>query len=409
MSPGAQMRTFWSRFSLFALAPFLGAVFCTFVAFGFLRDIQEMGRFSRSYLAFVSLTTGVMAVGYALAMARDPRRGLPAVLALQLVIEYVGSRLFGARVPALDEGHLASRLRFDATMSILTLFMGYLGFVAFIARQGVRRLRVDTEVILAREIHETLVPRVSRRSDAFEIVGASFPAHEVGGDLVDVIGPDTRLTCYVADVSGHGVPAGTLMAAVKSAARMRLLREASAAELLTDLNQVLFGIRRANMFATAACIRVDGARMEYSLAGHLPILHWRRATRRVVRLEEGNTALGLFEDERFECRPIETEAGDVLAVVTDGLTEVTDRRDREVGLDGIEAVLADHAEDSIDRLFDAILAQVRAHGPQRDDQTLLLIRVGAAMAGAPPDASTRGPQRTARSSSPGHIKIIPRR
>jgi len=41
---------------------------------------------------------------------------------------------------------------------------------------------------------------------------------------------------YVADVSGHGVPAGTLMAGLKSAARMRLLAPASISDLLEDLN-----------------------------------------------------------------------------------------------------------------------------------------------------------------------------
>jgi hypothetical protein len=48
MTPGEQMRSFWLCFTLRNLAPFLGAVFCTFVAFGFLRDIQELGRFTRS-------------------------------------------------------------------------------------------------------------------------------------------------------------------------------------------------------------------------------------------------------------------------------------------------------------------------------------------------------------------------
>ena len=68
-------------------------------------------------------------------------------------------------------------------------------------------------------------------------------------------------------------------------------------------------------------------------------------------------------------------SGDVLVVVTDGLTEVTDRRDREVGLEGIELVLAAHAEEPLNHLFEQILGLVRAHGPQQDDQTLLVLRI----------------------------------
>src|SRR5262249_29411545 len=152
MTPGEQMRRFWSRFSLQDLAPFLFAVFCTFVAFGFLRDIQELGRFTPSYLAFIAINTGLMAVGYALAMARNPRRWLPLVLGLQLGTEYLGRHLFGLVTSQPSMTELAARLRFDGTVSIITLFVGYLGFVSFIANQGVRRLRIDTEVALAREI-----------------------------------------------------------------------------------------------------------------------------------------------------------------------------------------------------------------------------------------------------------------
>ncbi len=57
--------------------------------------------------------------------------------------------------------------------------------------------------------------------------------------------------------------------------------------------------------------------------------------------------------------------GDVLVVVTDGLTEVTDRRGREVGLEGIESVLAAHAEEPLERPF-----QSRFVSPQDRNQSL---------------------------------------
>jgi stage II sporulation SpoE-like protein len=375
MTPSEQMTGFWSRLAVRDLVHFLGAVFFTFVVFGFLRDVQELGHFTSSYLTFISVTTGIMAVCYALAMARKPRLWLPVVLAVQLFLEYLGRQVLVVVASPLSEGELPARLRFDATASIVSLFLGYLGFVSFIANQGVRRLRLDTEVALAREIHEVLVPRLTWQDARFELAGASFPAYEVGGDLIDAIRTDRCMTCFVADVSGHGVPAGTLMAALKSAARMRLLGPASIADLLTDLNRVLFAIKRANMFATAACLQIEGSRIEYGLAGHLPILHWSRATRQVLRLTEGQIALGIFESARYEQRPIEVGVGDVLVVVTDGLTEVMDRHDREIGLEGIESVLAAHAEEPLDRLIAQILGLVRRHGPQRDDQTLLLIRI----------------------------------
>jgi phosphoserine phosphatase RsbU/P len=374
MDRNRQIQFFWSRFTMRDLAPFLGAVFCTFGAFGFLRDVSALGRSTPAYLAYLVLSGGLVAVGYVLAMRHGWRRWLPVVVLIQLGTEYFGQRWLSTPLPPLAASALKDRLWLDSTLSFVALFAGYLGFVHFIARQGLRRLRLDVEIGLAREIHDTLVPRLALQAGGFEVVGASFPASEVGGDLVDAVPAGQRLTCYLADVSGHGVPAGTLMAALKSAARMRLLRAATGAELLADLNTVLLQIKQPNMFATAATLVAEGSRVHYALAGHLPILQWRRETRTIVRHGEGELALGILEGRPYAELPIEVAPGDVLAVVTDGLTEVADRRERELGIEGIEAALLAHGEEPLAQLAESILARARAHGPQRDDQTLLLLR-----------------------------------
>jgi hypothetical protein len=44
----------------------------------------------------------------------------------------------------------------------------------------------------------------------------------MGGDLVDLVQDGNTWIGYLADVCGHGVPSGVLMAMVKSAVRMRV-------------------------------------------------------------------------------------------------------------------------------------------------------------------------------------------
>ena len=60
--------------------------------------------------------------------------------------------------------------------------------------------------------------------------------------------------------------------------------------------------------------------------------------------------------------------------MTDGLTEVFDRRDQEFGLEGLKSLLAAERDTPLERIADHVVTRVRAHGPQMDDQTLLLIR-----------------------------------
>ena len=56
----------------------------------------------------------------------------------------------------------------------------------------------------------------------FEVYGKSIPSAEMGGDLIDVVEKVGNLLAYIADVSGHGLPAGQLMGMLKTAMRVCL-------------------------------------------------------------------------------------------------------------------------------------------------------------------------------------------
>lgn len=245
-----------------------------------------------------------------------------------------------------------------------------------IRKEGARYVRAHTEIALARDIHGRLVPPIAGRIGRFEFRGVSVPSGEVGGDLVDLVRDNDRWIGYVADVSGHGVGAGLLMAMAKSAARMKLRSVASITALMDDLNAVLLDLKKPEMFVTFACLQYDGAtELQFSLAGHLPILHYRSADSTVEELSLPHVPLAMFEDRRFAASRVSFATGDVFVIVTDGLTEVFDNEDREFGLDRLKALVVQHADAPLDAFKDVLLAAVRAHGPQLDDQTLLLVRV----------------------------------
>lgn len=61
-------------------------------------------------------------------------------------------------------------------------------------------------------------------------------------------------------------------------------------------------------------------------------------------------------------------------IVTDGLTEVFDAKDREFGFEGVKALVVQHAHAPLESLTNAVLSAVRGHGPQEDDQTMLVVR-----------------------------------
>jgi sigma-B regulation protein RsbU (phosphoserine phosphatase) len=264
----------------------------------------------------------------------------------------------------------------DAGGAVIGLSLGYAFFMIFIVREGLRRVRAESEMALASDIHLSLVPPVTLDSSRCEMHGRSIPAAEVGGDLVDALVVDGQPLGFVADVSGHGVPAGTLMGLLKASLRTRLRAPGDLGAVLADLNDVLAELTRPNTFATAAVLAfASGTRLAYALAGHPPILHWRSTDRSVVRLGEGGMALGILPGERYVEAQVDVSPGDLLAVLTDGFPETMDRKDRELGLEPIETALAAHAGAPLPEILDRLLGVARDHGPQQDDRTLLLVRV----------------------------------
>ena len=244
-----------------------------------------------------------------------------------------------------------------------------------IAGEGTRNLRLRTEVALAERIHSTLVPPLSLSTARFEAFGGSEPSSEVGGDLLDAVDRDGHVVLCVADVSGHGVAAGTFMGMAKSAMRMRLLSPVPLGALLDDLGEVVGQLRSPEMFLTFAGIQFDASNAaEIALAGHLPVLHWRRAAGTFDTIANQFPPLGVVARQRHTSTRVEFAPGDVFVVLTDGLTEVVDRRHAEFGLGGVMATLQRHIHAPLSTLYNEVLAAARAHGPQTDDQTLLLIR-----------------------------------
>jgi len=274
-----------------------------------------------------------------------------------------------------DHAELQRRLGIEGFLTIVLIVAAYTLVVTFIRKEGGRFFGQMVEVRLAGEVHRALVPQISRRKDGFEIYGASMPNGQMGGDLVDVVEGKGGWLAYVADVCGHGVPAGMVMAMVKSATRMGVSEGAIAAGFLPHLNQVLKSVAAPNMFVTFAYIAGNsGPDVQFSLAGHLPILHYRKKSGTIEERATSNLPLAISPDAQFDTAAIACAEGDVLAVLTDSLTEVSDKEARELGLENLKAVLLKNAHAPLDELMTALRSKASEHGKQLDDQTILLVR-----------------------------------
>lgn len=355
--------------SLPARLIFFTGVFCVFAPFSLVYDLASPKGLPWTVVAIWTAYSGLTAVGWAYGFTRNIK-----YLWVHVPLSFFVAMLFG------DEFYQRPGLRWnfalEAAICLGLIILGYVCFVIFISGEGTKTIRLQTEINLAKQIHDHLVPAIESKTPHVEIYGVSAPASEVGGDLMDVYRTKDRIGIYVADVTGHGVPAGVSMGMIKSAIVMKLRDEPDLGDLVSALNDVVSHTQRPGTLATLAALELrDDGNACYALAGHPPILHFRAATGQLERLPNAHPPLGVVEGRRFSQAQVVTTPGDLFVILTDGLTEVFDAADEEFGEERIVQIVACRLDRPLAEIYGAVLSAARAFGPQLDDQTLLLARV----------------------------------
>jgi serine phosphatase RsbU (regulator of sigma subunit) len=353
----------------------LAGTFLTASAAGFALDLMQLNASRLGGGFFWPILGGAAATAVLLAAIKRVRL-IPLLYVVVFGLGWLGYRVSHVSPPLAVPDAMYRRVVFDAIGIWVGLGVGSRLLTLFAGTEGLASMRMQAELSLAHGIQATLVPAVSFRNDDFEVYGKSIPSTEMGGDLIDVIQSGGTLLAYVADISGHGLAAGQLMGMLKTAMRVAVLFQQEPVAMLESADRVLPSLKPPEMFATLALLHfANPGQATYALAGHVPILHYRDQSRDTVRLSLEQLPLGLFPGGAYACRAVRYSARDLFLMVTDGITEVANDRDEEFGLTRLEQVLAQYATRPLPEICDIIMGEVKLHGRQQDDQSLLLLRV----------------------------------
>lgn len=320
---------------------------------------------------------------FPLSMRRGPRRtGDAAVEAPDLGPLRVQVALYEDSLSAPF-----SRLRRNAILSAsaaLTLLVA-LALIAARSAAYVRGKQLETQVELARQVQRDLLPSADPQRTGIDVAAECLPASQVGGDFYDIVTlPDGRVSFVVGDVSGHGISAALLMGLIYgSMSNPPWGTSEDPDRAAARLNELLLTKTSGQRFATLFWCSYDPASrvVRYLNAGHLPALWLRRQPEgawRVDRLAEGGPVLGLLPAQAYQTASVPANAGDVIVLFSDGITEAPNRHDEQFGEERLIAVAQQHAHLPARATCDAILAAVRSFTgdrPAPDDQTLLVVRL----------------------------------
>lgn len=256
---------------------------------------------------------------------------------------------------------------------------GFLVLNLLILLEVADRLTLKKDLEVAREIQQAMLPREIYTATGIEAFGVTRPANTVGGDLYDVIRrPDGRIVFALGDVAGKGSPAALLMALAVAMLRVLVDEGLEPAELATRLNGQVCRHAPGSRFITIVVGLYDpvSGRIAYVNAGQNPPL-LRRASGRIERLTEGGMALGMFEQATYTAGAISLEAGDVLVLFSDGITEAENAAGVAFDDAGLEQIVNQHWWKDLQTLGTSVLKAVEAHATDTkiaDDLTVLAVR-----------------------------------
>jgi len=205
---------------------------------------------------------------------------------------------------------------------LVLYYVGYSLQNATLTSEFIRKTQLESEQIAARQIQQTLQPTKIEALPGYDVETFYKPLRAVGGDYFDVIEiPNNATLIAVADVSGKGMAAALLAANIQALVRSLSSATVDLPELAKRINGHLCRYTPSNRFATAVFIVLarDSGNLVYVNAGHNPPIVFGSGS--TVCLEATGTALGWFDDAKYEARTAVIPPEGALLIFTDGLTD----------------------------------------------------------------------------------------
>ncbi|MDH7569804.1 MAG: PP2C family protein-serine/threonine phosphatase, partial [Armatimonadota bacterium] len=240
--------------------------------------------------------------------------------------------------------------------------------------------RLHEELRIAKGIQERLLPKVIPQIPGWQFAGRLKPALEVGGDYWSVkhYTQDGMVTCKLADVTGHGIGAAILVAAVKFISGGFYRGAPSAAWVMERTNHVLVVETPSDIMVTMVYgwIRPQTGEVTVVNAGHGPAYVCQQGM--VRDIPPTGPALGLLES-RYTELTYSFAPGDLMVLCSDGIVEARSHapgsKQRMFGAKRLRSLIRRYAHLSAQELADQILnAAVEFSGDPSDDMSLMIVK-----------------------------------
>ncbi len=282
----------------------------------------------------------------------------------------------GGRAYHAGDLKLVSAISSEAALSI---------YSSILIRDLKENERIQKEMEIAETVQRNLLPRRAPEIPGVEFAGHCVPAKRVGGDYFDFFpDPEGNVGIVIADVSGHSIGSGIMMAITRGLLQSEAVRNKPPCELLQDVNRILFNdLLSSELFITMAYFLYSPRNrgLAYANGGHNPPVLLRAESDAPELLDAEGMAIGFLPDVEFEEKGWELSPGDLLVAYTDGLIEAEDPQGAPFGMQRLLDCIQENRHRPAAQVLEHLLQAARSHiggedpqDAQRDDLTLVVLK-----------------------------------
>jgi serine phosphatase RsbU (regulator of sigma subunit) len=248
------------------------------------------------------------------------------------------------------------------------------------ARERLAELkRIERDIEIARQVQQRLFPQSRPPMSTIDYCGVCKPASRIGGDYYDYfLLSDRKLAIAIGDVSGHGISAALLMASVEAFVRSNSHAYGdNLKSFIAGMNSFLYQSTEDSKFVTFFyCVYDDSVRkLVYINAGHNPPFLLSNGS--ISRLDRGGLLLGAVDNAEYEQGEVNLNAGDILLLYTDGVTEAMNGKEELYGEERLKETLLNNCNAKAETLQSVILEALSSYSGARaqdDDITMIAVR-----------------------------------
>ena len=243
--------------------------------------------------------------------------------------------------------------------------------------------KFKTEFDVASQIQSNMLPKnfdELSKNESFEIYAYMKPAKEAGGDFYDYFKIDEDHVYFViGDVSGKGIPSTLFMVKTMYLIENHVKFNDDLSQVVEGINDLAYERNDEDLFVTTwlGKLNLKTGKLSYVNAGHNQPLIKHDADNFEYMQTRPNLVMGGMGGIQYNENEINLNAGDMIFLYTDGVTEANDNFNGFYGKNRLKEIINKNKDKKLKDIINEITEDIDKfcnNDEQYDDTTMLIIK-----------------------------------